>query len=119
MRLRPVLSLVVLMFGVLISGPAWAAPPQAPHSPRADRTLLQEILSEPQRAGDVKFGNDTDDQRVPGEVLSRPEVKAGGPVPSWCTNQTNNYCTYTWDWMNRCCNPSYIAPNAYCPSICE
>lgn len=49
----------------------------------------------------------------------RPELKAGGPVPSWCANRTNSYCTYSWDWMNRCCNATYISPGAYCPSICE
>lgn len=53
-------------------------------------------------------------------LLAVPAAQAvGGVAPSWCTGRTNSYCTYTWDWMNRCCNPSYIAPGAYCPSICE
>jgi hypothetical protein len=146
MRLRPILSLLVLMAGILISGPAWGRPcctdcdswpnldptndpcarvclfscfaPQAPHAPRADRVLLQEIFSAPETAGDPNSGSDTGDEEVP-VVVPRPEAKVGGPVPSWCTNRNNNYCTYAWDWMNRCCNPSYIAPGAYCPGICE
>jgi hypothetical protein len=48
-----------------------------------------------------------------------PEPKAGGPVPSWCTNRNDSWCTYGWNWMTRCCYPTYISPGAYCPTICE
>ena len=48
-----------------------------------------------------------------------PEAKAGGPVPSWCTNRNSSYCTYAWNWGTRCCYPSYISPGAFCPEVCE
>lgn len=47
------------------------------------------------------------------------QLKAGGPTPSWCSSRTNSYCTYAWNWMTRCCYPTYISPGAYCPQICE
>ncbi|MEA2599642.1 MAG: hypothetical protein QOF89_634 [Acidobacteriota bacterium] len=132
MRLRSLLSLVVLLVGILISGPAWSDgsrwteldphndcyAPQALHSPRATRVLLQQIFSEPERAGDLKSGSNMGGERVSG-MIPRPEPKFGSPAPSWCTNRNNNYCTYAWDWTTRCCNPSYIEPGAYCPALCE
>ena len=38
--------------------------------------------------------------------------------PSWCTNRTNQYCTYAWDFVNQCCYPTWVSPGAYCPTIC-
>ena len=51
--------------------------------------------------------------------LHFPEPRAGGPVPSWCTNRSDSYCTYAWNWGTRCCYPTYVSPGAYCPEICE
>lgn len=40
--------------------------------------------------------------------------------PAWCTAHTSNYCTYNgWNWQTRCCYATFIAPGAYCPTICE
>jgi hypothetical protein len=44
------------------------------------------------------------------------------PVYSVLTNpcpQPNSFCKYAWDKLNRCCNPTFIGPNAYCPQLCE
>ncbi|MEM8930445.1 MAG: hypothetical protein AAGE94_04690 [Acidobacteriota bacterium] len=38
--------------------------------------------------------------------------------PSWCTNRTNQYCTYAWDFASACCYATWIQPGAWCPSIC-
>ncbi len=80
--------------------------------------MLQEILSAPETAGGLNSRSGTGAEEAP-VVIPSPEAKAGGPVPSWCTNRNNSYCTYSWNWMTRCCNPSYISPGAYCPAICE
>jgi hypothetical protein len=96
MRLRSILSLLVLMAGILISGPAWSRPcctdcdswpnldpvndpcarvclfscfaPQAP-APGSDQVLLQEIFSAPETAGDLNAGRDAVAEEVPGAVL--------------------------------------------------
>lgn len=135
MRLRPFLPLAVLLIGVLMSGRAWARPcctdcpswpdldpdtdscarvclfscyaPQAPVSPRP-------VLSAPAAAPSAFEQIFTRPETAP-----RPEPKVGGTTPTWCTNRNSSYCTYSWDWMARCCNPSYTAPGAYCPAICE
>lgn len=41
-----------------------------------------------------------------------------GPSPTWCSDRTNNYCTYAFSKLTRCCYPTYISPGAYCPQIC-
>jgi hypothetical protein len=62
-------------------------------------------------------------------LLSLILKEEGGPVlemeggrfdiPTWCSNRNNNYCTYGWNWMTRCCYPTYTQPGALCETICE
>ena len=40
-------------------------------------------------------------------------------IPAWCSSKTNSYCTYSWDAANACCYPVWVAPNAYCPWMCQ
>jgi hypothetical protein len=98
MRFRFVLSLVVLLVGILTSGPAWSRPcctdcdswpyldpnndpcarvclfscyaPQAPHVPQVDQALLQEIFSKPETAGNLNSGSDTGAKETPAVVFS-------------------------------------------------
>jgi hypothetical protein len=41
------------------------------------------------------------------------------PIPTWCSNRNNNYCTYGWNALSRCCYPTYTQPGAYCDAVCE
>ena len=52
-------------------------------------------------------------------VIPASEWKVGGRTPAWCSNRTNSYCTYAWDWMSRCCYATYTRPGALCETICE
>ena len=39
-------------------------------------------------------------------------------APSWCTNQSNQYCTYAWNKFTACCYATWVAQGAYCPTMC-
>lgn len=41
------------------------------------------------------------------------------PIPTWCSNRNNNYCTYGWNAASRCCYATYTQPGAYCEMLCE
>jgi hypothetical protein len=36
-----------------------------------------------------------------------------------CAHADNSFCTYAWNKLTRCCNPTFIAQGAYCPQLCE
>jgi hypothetical protein len=36
-----------------------------------------------------------------------------------CLHADGTFCLYAWDKVNRCCNPTFIAPKANCPRLCE
>jgi hypothetical protein len=103
MRLRFVLSLVILLVGILASGPAWSRPcctdcdswpnldpihdpcarvclfscfaPSAPHAPKANEALLQEIFSAPEAPGYLNHsGSGTVNEEAPGAVLPGPAI---------------------------------------------
>lgn len=58
---------------------------------------------------------------VPAETLVSDGPVICDPYPQYidCDDWTDQYCTYEWNRCTGCCEPTYIAPGAYCPDVCQ
>jgi hypothetical protein len=44
----------------------------------------------------------------------------GPPMPDWCRRRSDSpYCDYGWDGPNLCCFPIWVAPGAFCETVCQ
>ncbi|HEX4497483.1 MAG TPA: hypothetical protein VIE43_17550 [Thermoanaerobaculia bacterium] len=43
-----------------------------------------------------------------------PQLSLVNPCP-----QPTSFCRYLWNSSTACCNPSFIAPGASCPKLCQ
>jgi hypothetical protein len=59
---------------------------------------------------------------APMTLLAQAPAPALSLVTDPCAvaNKANKgYCTYAWNASTACCNPTFIAPRASCPQLCE
>lgn len=56
-----------------------------------------------------------DNAVLPGKVI----CEYPNPNPAvYCSHWNSSYCTYAWNCQFGCCEPTWVASGAYCPSIC-